>query len=60
MTRMDTCPQFYFQTKPSTKLESHTPFQLVYGLHPLLPIKYLLPSRLGENVDPKLVRVLTN
>jgi hypothetical protein len=39
---------------------SHTPFQLVYGLHPLLPIKYLLPSRLGENVDPKLVRVLTN
>jgi hypothetical protein len=32
----------------------------VYGLHPLLPIKYLLPSRPGENKDPQLVRVLPN
>jgi hypothetical protein len=38
---------------------SHTPFQLVYGLHPLLPTKYLLPFKLGENKDPH-VRVLTN
>ncbi len=35
-----------------------TPFQLVYGLHPLLPIKYLLPSKLGENKDPQHVKVL--
>jgi hypothetical protein len=37
---------------------NHTPFRLVYGLHPLLPTKYLLPFRLGENRDPQLVRVL--
>ncbi len=30
----------------------HIPFQLVYGLHSLLPIKYLLPSKPGENKDP--------
>jgi hypothetical protein len=28
----------------------HTPFQLVYGLHPLVPIKHLLPS---ENTPTK-------
>jgi len=38
----------------------HTPFQLVYRLHPLLPIKYLLPSKLSDNKDPQLVRVLIN
>jgi hypothetical protein len=37
---------------------SHTPFQLVYGLHPLLPTKCMLSSRPGEHVDPKHVRVL--
>jgi hypothetical protein len=26
---------------------SHIPFQLVYGLHMLLFIKYLLPSKIG-------------
>ncbi len=38
----------------------HTPFQLVYGLHLLLPTKYLLPSRPGDNRDPQYVRVLTS
>jgi hypothetical protein len=38
----------------------HTPFQLVYGLHPLLLIEYMLPSKHGEHVNPKLVRVLTS
>jgi hypothetical protein len=37
---------------------SHTPFQLVYGLHPLLLTKYLLPSRPSENKDPYPIRVL--
>jgi len=40
----------------------------VYGLHPLLPIEYFLPSglgenrdpRLGENKDPQLIRTLIN
>ncbi len=38
----------------------HTPFQLVYGLHPLLPIEYMLPFKLGENRDPQPIRVITN
>ncbi len=48
---------FSYQTAYKVGI-GHTPFKLVYGLHPLLPIKYLLPSRLGENKDPQLVRVL--
>jgi hypothetical protein len=39
---------------------SHTPFQLVYELHPLLPIEYLLPSKLGQIHDPTLIRILTS
>jgi hypothetical protein len=38
----------------------HTPFQLMYGLHPLLPIEYMLPSKPSENKYPQLVRVLNN
>jgi hypothetical protein len=55
MIGMNTCPQSYFHIKLPTKLEL---FQLVYGLHTLLPTKYLLPSKLGENKDPQHVRVL--
>jgi hypothetical protein len=36
---------------------SHTPFQLVYKLHPLLPIEYMLPFILGEHVDLTHVRI---
>jgi hypothetical protein len=39
---------------------NHTPFQFIYGLHPLLPTKYLLPSRPGENIDPQPIKILTN
>jgi len=39
---------------------NHTPFQLINRLHLLLPIEYLLPSKLGQNHGPTLVRVLTN
>jgi hypothetical protein len=38
----------------------HTPFQLMYGLHPLLPTKYLLGFKLRDNRDPQHVRVLTS
>jgi hypothetical protein len=38
----------------------HTPFQLVYGLHPLLPTKYLLPSKPRQTHDPKLVTFSTS
>jgi hypothetical protein len=39
---------------------SHTPFQLVYGLHPLLLTEYMLPSKPSEYVNPKLIRILTS
>ncbi len=39
---------------------SHTPFQFVYGLHPLLPIEYMLPYKLGENRNPQPIKVITN
>jgi hypothetical protein len=38
----------------------HTLFQLVYGLHPLLPIEYLLPNKLSQESDPTPIQVLTN
>jgi hypothetical protein len=38
----------------------HTPFQLVYGLHPLLPTEYRLPSRPTEHVNPRPLIVLTS
>jgi hypothetical protein len=37
---------------------SHTPFQLVYGLHPLLPTKYMLPFKPSDNIDPQPIRVV--
>jgi hypothetical protein len=30
------------------------------GLHSLLPIEYLLPSRIGENTYPQPVKILIN
>jgi hypothetical protein len=39
---------------------SHTPFQLVYGLHPLLPTEYLIPSKPNDDRDPQPVKILTN
>ncbi len=38
----------------------HIPFQLVYGLYPLLLIEYLLPSKVGQIYDPNHVKVLTS
>jgi hypothetical protein len=40
--------------KPTFKVGiGHIPFQLIYGLHRLLPMEYLIPSKLGQNYDPK-------
>jgi hypothetical protein len=48
-----------FSYKTSFKVgTSHIPFQLVYGLHPLLPTKYLLPSKPRQNHDPTHVKIL--
>ncbi len=38
---------------------SYTPYQLVYGLHPLMPTKYVLPTINGDHIDAKPTRVLT-
>jgi hypothetical protein len=38
----------------------YTPYQLVYGLHPLMPTKYIVQVGGGKERDYTLVRVLTN
>jgi hypothetical protein len=39
---------------------SHTPFQLVYELHPLLPTEYILPFKFNDDTYPQPIRVLTS
>jgi hypothetical protein len=36
----------------------YTPYQLVYGLHPLMPIDYIVPVVGGDEKDSTPVRVL--
>jgi hypothetical protein len=38
----------------------YTPYQLVYGLHPLMPTEYIVPTIGGDERDNTLMRVLTN
>ncbi len=38
----------------------YTPYQLVYGLHPLMPIGYIVPIVGGNERDDTLGKVLTN
>jgi hypothetical protein len=39
----------------------HTPFQLVYGLYPLMPTKYLLPTFTKEGIAIHgIVKILTS
>ncbi len=38
----------------------HTPYQLVYGLHPLMPTKYMVPIDSGNEKDITLMKVLTS
>jgi hypothetical protein len=38
----------------------YIPYQLVYGLHPLMPTKYIVQIAGGNEKDNTLVRVLTN
>jgi hypothetical protein len=61
MIGMNTFPQSNFHIKLLTKYEPVIPFfQLVHGLHPLLPTKYMLPSRPSDNKDQQPIRVLTS
>jgi hypothetical protein len=38
----------------------YTPYQLVYGLHPLMPIKYIVLVVGVHHKDNTLMKVLTN
>jgi hypothetical protein len=38
----------------------YTPYQLVYGLHPLMPIKYIVPISGGDDRDSTPVRIRTS
>jgi len=38
----------------------YTPYQLVYGLHPLMPTKYIVLVASGNQRDNTSVRILTN
>ncbi len=38
----------------------YTQYQLVYGLHPLMPIEYIVLIANGDEKNNTLVKVLTN
>jgi hypothetical protein len=38
----------------------YIPYQLVYGLHPLMPIEYIIPIAGGNDKGNILVKILTN
>ncbi len=38
----------------------YTPYQLVYGLHPLMPTKYIVPVTSGNEKDNTPLKVLTS
>jgi len=37
----------------------YTPYQLMYGLHPLMPTKYIMLVANGNERDSTLVKILT-
>ncbi len=39
---------------------SYTPYQLVYGLHPLMSMKYVILAISGDHINAKRTRVLTS
>ncbi len=36
----------------------YTPYQLLYGLHPLMPIEYIIPIVSGNEKESTLMKVL--
>jgi len=38
----------------------YTPYQIVYGLHPLMPTKYIIPIVGGNEKDNTPLKVLTS
>ncbi len=49
-----------FSYKTAYKVATrYTPYQFMYGLHPLMPIKYIMPIVSGNYRDNILVRILS-
>jgi hypothetical protein len=47
-----------FSYKTTYKVATrYAPYQLVYGLHPLMPIEYIVPIASGNQKDNTLVKV---
>ncbi len=44
-----------FSTKVTTR---YTPYKLMYGLHPIMPIEYIIPIVSGNEKDSTPVKVL--
>jgi hypothetical protein len=49
-----------FSYKIAHKIATYTPYQLMYGLHPLMPTEYIIPVIGGDERNNTLVRILTN
>jgi hypothetical protein len=50
-----------FSCKTTYKVTTgYTPYQLMYGSHPLMPIEYIVPIVGGNERENILVRVLTS
>ncbi len=53
-------PTILFSYKTTYKVTiRYTPYQLVYGLHPLIPIEYILPIIDNNHRKGNHVKVLT-
>jgi len=51
----------FFSYKIAYKIATwHTTYQLVYGLHTLMPTKYIVPIASGDEKHNTLVKVLTS
>ncbi len=54
-------PTMLFSYKSTYKVTTrYTPYQLMYGLNPLMPIEYIVPIVSGKQKDSNQVRVLIN
>ncbi len=54
-------PTVLFSYKITYKVAiRYTPYQLVYGLHPLMPIEYILPIMGNDHKKGNLMKVLTS
>jgi len=58
--KMNICLQCYFIQNCIQSSNRYTPCHLVYGLHPLMPTKYIVLVVSGNEKDNTSVRVLTS